>query len=46
MKGETRAVPFRAAIDTFDELVYFRNGGHSALRAARAGPRRGLTSAH
>jgi aconitate hydratase A / 2-methylisocitrate dehydratase len=37
--GETRAVPLRAAIDTFDELDYFRNGGilHYVLRAlARA----------
>jgi aconitate hydratase len=25
--GETRAVPLRVAIDTFDELDYFRNGG-------------------
>ena len=33
--GETRAVPVRAAIDTFDELDYFRNGGilHYVLRA-------------
>ncbi|HSH62810.1 MAG TPA: aconitate hydratase AcnA [Methyloceanibacter sp.] len=33
--GETRAVPLRAAIDTFDELDYFRNGGilHYVLRA-------------
>jgi aconitate hydratase len=33
--GETRAVPLRAAIDTFDELDYFRNGGilHHVLRA-------------
>ena len=32
--GETRAVPLRAAIDTFDELDYFRNGGilHYVLR--------------
>jgi aconitate hydratase len=33
--GETRAVPVRAAIDTFDELDYFRNGGilHYVLRS-------------
>ncbi len=33
--GERRAVPLRAAIDTFDELDYFRNGGilHYVLRA-------------
>jgi aconitate hydratase len=33
--GEKRAVPLRAAIDTFDELDYFRNGGilHYVLRA-------------
>jgi aconitate hydratase len=33
--GETRALPLRAAIDTFDELDYFRNGGilHYVLRA-------------
>ena len=33
--GSTRAVPLRAAIDTFDELDYFRNGGilHYVLRA-------------
>jgi aconitate hydratase len=33
--GETRAVPLRAAIDTFDELDYFRNGGilHYVLRS-------------
>ena len=33
--GESRAVPLRAAIDTFDELDYFRNGGilHYVLRA-------------
>jgi aconitate hydratase len=32
--GETRAVPVKAAIDTFDELDYFRNGGilHYVLR--------------
>jgi aconitate hydratase len=32
--GETRAVALRAAIDTFDELDYFRNGGilHYVLR--------------
>jgi aconitate hydratase len=32
--GETRAVPLRVAIDTFDELDYFRNGGilHYVLR--------------
>jgi aconitate hydratase len=32
--GERRAVPLRAAIDTFDELDYFRNGGilHYVLR--------------
>jgi aconitate hydratase len=32
--GESRAVPLRAAIDTFDELDYFRNGGilHYVLR--------------
>ena len=32
--GEKRAVPLRAAIDTFDELNYFRNGGilHYVLR--------------
>ncbi|MGV1014059.1 MAG: aconitate hydratase, partial [Methyloceanibacter sp.] len=32
--GTTRAVPLRAAIDTFDELDYFRNGGilHYVLR--------------
>jgi aconitate hydratase len=32
--GEKRAVPLRAAIDTFDELDYFRNGGilHFVLR--------------
>ena len=32
--GETRAVPLRAAIDTFDELDYYRNGGilHYVLR--------------
>jgi aconitate hydratase len=32
--GEKRAVPLRAAIDTFDELDYFRNGGilHYVLR--------------
>jgi aconitate hydratase len=37
--GETRAVPLRAVIDTFDELDYFRNGGilHYVLRTlARA----------
>jgi aconitate hydratase len=37
--GATRAVPLRAAIDTFDELDYFRNGGilHYVLRGlARA----------
>ena len=36
--GETRAVPVRAAIDTFDELDYFRNGGilHYVLRASPA----------
>ena len=37
--GEKRAVPLRAAIDTFDELDYFRNGGilHYVLRSlARA----------
>jgi aconitate hydratase len=30
-----RAVPLRVAIDTFDELDYFRNGGilHYVLRA-------------
>jgi aconitate hydratase len=33
--GETRALPLRAAIDTFDELDYFRNGGilHYVLRS-------------
>jgi aconitate hydratase len=33
--GETRAAPLRAAIDTFDELDYFRNGGilHYVLRS-------------
>ena len=33
--GETRAVPLQAAIDTFDELDYFRNGGilHYVLRS-------------
>ena len=33
--GTTRAVPLRAAIDTFDELDYFRNGGilHDVLRS-------------
>jgi aconitate hydratase len=33
--GETRAVPLRVAIDTFDELDYFRSGGilHYVLRA-------------
>ena len=33
--GKTRAVPVRAAIDTFDELNYFRNGGilHYVLRS-------------
>jgi aconitate hydratase A / 2-methylisocitrate dehydratase len=33
--GRTRAVPVRAAIDTFDELDYFRNGGilHYVLRS-------------
>ncbi len=33
--GETRAVPLRACIDTFDELDYFKNGGilHFVLRA-------------
>jgi aconitate hydratase A / 2-methylisocitrate dehydratase len=33
--GATRAVPLRAAIDTFDELDYFRNGGilHYVLRS-------------
>jgi aconitate hydratase len=32
--GEKRVVPLRAAIDTFDELDYFRNGGilHYVLR--------------
>ena len=32
--GSVRAVPLRAAIDTFDELDYFRNGGilHYVLR--------------
>jgi aconitate hydratase len=32
--GQGRAVPLRAAIDTFDELDYFRNGGilHFVLR--------------
>ncbi|HZP09660.1 aconitate hydratase AcnA [Methyloceanibacter sp.] len=32
--GEKRAIPLRAAIDTFDELDYFRNGGilHYVLR--------------
>jgi aconitate hydratase len=32
--GGTRAVPVKAAIDTFDELDYFRNGGilHYVLR--------------
>jgi aconitate hydratase len=32
--GEIRAVPVKAAIDTFDELDYFRNGGilHYVLR--------------
>jgi len=32
--GEMRAVPLRVAIDTFDELDYFRNGGilHYVLR--------------
>jgi aconitate hydratase len=37
--GTKRAVPLRAAIDTFDELDYFRNGGilHYVLRGlARA----------
>ena len=35
MNGETRAVPLRAAIDTCDELDYFRNGGilHYVLRS-------------
>jgi aconitate hydratase len=33
--GETRAFPLRVAIDTFDELDYFRNGGilHYVLRS-------------
>ncbi len=33
--GETRAVPLRARIDTFDELDYFKNGGilHYVLRS-------------
>ncbi len=33
--GEMRAMPLRVAIDTFDELDYFRNGGilHYVLRA-------------
>ncbi len=33
--GERRTVPLRAAIDTFDELDYFRNGGilHYVLRS-------------
>jgi aconitate hydratase len=33
--GETRAVPLRARIDTFDELDYFKNGGilHFVLRS-------------
>jgi aconitate hydratase len=33
--GRTRAVPVRAAIDTFDEIDYFRNGGilHYVLRS-------------
>ena len=37
--GETRAVPLRAAIDTFDELDYFRNGGilHYVLRSLARG---------
>jgi aconitate hydratase len=37
--GETRAVPMRAAIDTFDELDYFRNGGilHYVLRELARG---------
>ncbi len=37
--GETRAVPLRAAIDTFDELDYFRNGGilHYVLRGLARG---------
>jgi aconitate hydratase len=38
--GETRAVPLRAAIDTFDELDYFRNGGilHYVLRSLARDP--------
>ena len=34
VSGEKRVVPLRAAIDTFDELDYFRNGGilHYVLR--------------
>jgi aconitate hydratase len=34
MNGEPRAVPVKAAIDTVDELDYFRNGGilHYVLR--------------
>jgi aconitate hydratase len=37
--GATRAVPVRAAIDTFDELDYFRNGGilHYVLRGLARG---------
>jgi aconitate hydratase len=33
--GETRTVPLRARIDTFDELDYFKNGGilHYVLRS-------------
>ena len=33
--GETRAVPLKVRIDTFDELDYFRNGGilHYVLRS-------------
>ena len=36
--GEKRAVPLRAAIDTFDELDYFRNGGILHYRAAQTSP--------
>ncbi len=37
--GETRAVPLRARIDTFDELDYFKNGGilHYVLRGLARG---------
>ncbi|MFO7479069.1 MAG: aconitate hydratase AcnA, partial [Methyloceanibacter sp.] len=37
--GKMRAVPLRVAIDTFDELDYFRNGGilHYVLRSLARG---------